>query len=140
MRTGTLLAVILMQGACALRGGHRIDFSRLQAADRIQVIDALGQPFRTIEERMAIDEAIKFIGPYQSGWKDPGLGPIAPDFQLFFYQGERFLGAFGIAYRHIVSHSPVDGFWSREVPISELTRLSQTLGLPRPSVVEPKKD
>jgi hypothetical protein len=139
MRISTLATLSLMITGCALHG-HRIDFTRLRGADRIEVMDKNGKPFSKIQDQRAIDEAVRFIQRYGSGWKDPFGGPVVPDFLLMFYQGERFVGGFGIGYRDIVSYPPADGFWSQEVPDSELTRLSQTLGLSRPSVAEPKKD
>lgn len=139
MRRCTLAAGIFVMAACALHG-HRIDYSRLHGADRIEVIDKTGKPFTEIRDSARVAEGIKFIQRYQSGWKDPLSGPVVPDFLLMFYQGRRFVGAYGVGYGDIVSYPPADGFWSQRISESELIQLTRALGLPRPYSDESKRD
>lgn len=129
-----LLAVViplLLPLGCALHG-HRIDFTGLEDADRIEVSTRLSEPVKTITEPARIRAAVSLIQGYQSGWKDPLQGPLVPAYMLTFFSGSKYLGAFGIGETAITSHPPTHGFWSQDVPEASMTQLIQQLGLKWP--------
>lgn len=113
---------------CSLHG-HRIDFKPLERADRIEVRTRVDAPVKSINDPAQVQAARDFIRHYGSGWEDPLRGPLVPTFMLYFYEGQRGLGGFGIGSGYIVSHPPTAGFWSRDVPPQEIDRLLRVLGL-----------
>lgn len=124
----TMLVTALSIMGCGLHG-HRIDFTPLERADRIEVRTRLDAPVKSITDPVQVRAALDFIKKYRSGGKDPLSGPLVPRFMLQFYTGQEGLGGFGVGSRHIVSNPPTAGFWSREVPRDEIDRLVRALAL-----------
>jgi hypothetical protein len=124
MSIGVLSAFV----ACALHG-HHIDFKSLEGADRLEILTRNEVRVKTVTDPLQIRAALQFIETYESGWKDPLRGPLAPEIKLMFYQGSQGLGGFGIGKEHVVSDPPTKGFWARDVPADQIRRLVRTLGL-----------
>ena len=113
---------------------RRLDFSELGQADRIQVCGRFCDASKDLIIRDAnkIHVATAFIDNYRDGWRDSWNGPAGGALNLYFYQGDRVLGGYGM--------TPVDtaevlmsvGGGSRKVPAAEMSILMQRLGLSWP--------
>jgi hypothetical protein len=129
-RVPAVLLSLLLCG-CALNR-HRIDFTALEQADRIEVSTRYSEPVKRITDPVQIRAAVSFVQARQSGWKDPLRGPVVPAYMLAFFAGSRFVGAFGIGQTVITSHPPTHGFWSQDVAQAEMDRLAEQLTLKWP--------
>lgn len=127
-RLAVSVVVAAFTVSCAARG-HRIDFRPLANANRIEVHTSTNQPVTTITAPSDVRFACDFIQALQTGWSDPVSGPRIPRLMLRFFKNERFLGAFGIDSRYVMSDPPTAGFWSREAPAGDMQRLIDRLGL-----------
>ena len=127
-----LAVVVIMSAAftlsCAARG-RRVDFRPLGDANRIEVHTSTNQLVKTITDPGQVRVAIDFIQRFESGWRDPLSGVRVPGVMLSFFKDERFVGAFGIDNRYVMTDPPTAGFWSREVPAADIQRLIDRLGL-----------
>lgn len=123
------VVVIAVMGACALNR-HRIDFTSLEKADRIEVRSRDSTLVKTLTDPSQIGVALEFIREFSRGWGDPLTGPPVPAFMLNFYSDRKWVGAFGIAgSTTIVSDPPKYGFWTREVPAQRMQTLMKVLEL-----------
>ena len=124
-----VLAVVL--AGCAFHGrGHTIDFDPLESADRIVVLRTRDyEVVKTITDPDQVRAAARFARAKETRWKDPIAGPRIPQYLLRFFNGNRFLGGYGIESGYIVSDPTVNGFWSQTVPPDEIRALVATLGL-----------
>jgi hypothetical protein len=130
MRGLGVLAVVAasFNVSCAARS-HRIDFRPLADANRIEVHTSTNQLVTTMTGPGQVRVGVDFIQALESGWRDPLTGVRVPRVMLSFFKDDRFLGAFGIDDRYLMSHPPNAGFWSREAPAADLQRLIDRLGL-----------
>jgi hypothetical protein len=114
--------------SCAARA-HRIDFRPLADANRIEVHTSTNQLVKTITDPAQVRVAIDFIQSLESGWRDPLSGVRIPRVMLRLFKDDRFVGAYGIDNRYVMSNPPTAGFWSREAPAADIQRLIDSLGL-----------
>ncbi len=113
---------------CAARA-HRIDFTLLADANRVEVRNSSSDLLKTITDPSQIRVAAEFIRQFESGWRDPASGVRVPVVMLRFYKDTRFVGAYGIGDDYVVSDPPTAGFWSRKVPAGDIDRLRRDLSI-----------
>lgn len=113
---------------------QRLDFAPLKQADHIRVCGRYcDQAQATIGDLEKIRAATTFIEAHADGWRDSWNGPPGGIVNLFFYQGERVLGGYGM--------TPIDasevlvsvGSGSRRVSASEIAILMKALGVEWPA-------
>jgi hypothetical protein len=124
-----LCTSFIVLGGCSFHhGGHTINFESVLQADHL-VVNRGTEVVKTITDPDMVQVAARFVQPYSAGWEDPLRGPLIPRFTLYFYNGSRFVKAYGIGIGYLASYSPADGFWSRDVPEANVRHLAETLGL-----------
>jgi hypothetical protein len=105
----------------------KLECGNLHAADRIEVRAPFDRPVRVLKNREQIDAAVDFIERHREGWTDVWTGPRAPMLMLKFYQGDRYLGGFGLSTSYLVA-----GFLSQDASSDEIASLARDLGLQWP--------
>ena len=113
---------------------RRIDFTLLKQADHIRVCgrscDQTAQT--TIDDPEKIRAATTFIEAYADGWRDSWNGPPGGIPNLFFYQGKRVLGGYGMTPIDVSDVLVSVGTGSRRVSASEIAVLMKRLDLQWP--------
>jgi hypothetical protein len=85
-----------MAASCSGRAVTK-DFSALSAATRIEVHTDGVRPLSTVTDPERIKVARDFIKQYEKGWKSPRWqGGVIPRRRFAFWDGDRYLGDFGI--------------------------------------------
>ena len=123
-----LLFTVCLPAACATFGRHRLDYTSLTGADRVEVRDTGNRLLLNITDRQKVQYAVEFILKRQDRWGDR-LNPYVPTLVLQFYAGERQLGGYGIGSDVLVALS--HGFWWRDVAPAEISALLKTLEIER---------
>ena len=124
-----LLFTVCLPAACATFGRHRLDYTSLTGADRVEVRDTANRLLLNITDLQKVQYAVEFILKRQDRWGDR-LTPYVPTLVLHFYAGERGLGGYGISSDVLVA-LPQHGFWWRDVAPAEISALLKTLEIER---------
>ncbi len=128
--------VVLLLGACASAcvaaacGARPVskDFSVLSTATRIEVHDVGVRPLAVVTDPQRIQVARDFIKRYEQGWKSPRWQGPAPSRRRFdFWDGERYLGGFGINPDTLTT----DNYY-QEAPAEEIVRIAAVFELKWP--------
>ena len=126
----------LLPGVCGLAciaaacGGRPVtkDFSGLSTATRIEVHDVGVRPLAVITDPERIQAARDFIKHYDKGWKSPRWQGPAPSRRRFdFWDGDRYLGGFGINPDTLTT----DNYY-QEAPAEEIARIAALFELKWP--------
>jgi len=129
----TLVPVVLgaMCVSCKLWSPHseprRLDFKELATADRIRITLTDDRVVRTVSDHDEIQASAQFIERHSDGWVDWWSGPRAPLLLLNFYQGERYVGGFGLSTSYLVA-----GSLSQDAPPQEISSFVKRLNLEWP--------
>lgn len=118
------------QGGRSQSNTKTVEFRGLAHADRIEVRGIGDKLVRVVTDPDQIATAANFIARYQAGWVDVWSGPGAPWLLLNFYQGQQYVGGFGISESYLVA-----GTLSQNASPDQITPLAKRLDLdwpPRP--------
>jgi len=117
---------------------QRIDFTPLKQADHIRVCGRSCYPtdLMIIDDSEKVRAAATFIERYSDGWRDSWNGPGGGALNLFFYQGQRLVGSYGMTPFDDSDVLMSVGRGSRRVSAHEVAMLIGRLGVqwPRPGV------
>ena len=120
------LVTVVCALACVLSGcraprQHRLDFSNLTPANRIEARGITRSV--TITDQAAVQAAVRFVQPKREGWTE-SLGSAGGFIQLEFYNNADFLDGYAIAPSKVFK-----GTLQLSVPEQEIATLMQQLGL-----------
>jgi hypothetical protein len=104
------------------------DFSVLNTATRIQVTDSVSRPLSSVTDAKRIKIARDFIQQYEEGWRSHRWqGPAISPRRVNFWDGNRYLGEFGINTDTITT----DNYY-QEAPGEEIARIAALFELKWP--------
>ena len=126
-----LLFTVCLPAACATFGRHRLDYTSLTGADRVEVRDRADRLLINITDPQKVQYAVEFIVKRQDRWGDR-ISPYVPALVLQFYVGERQLGGYGISSDVLIAFPVQHGFWWRDVAPAEISALLKTLEIEMP--------
>jgi hypothetical protein len=123
-----LCAVVGLSVSCE-RPPVSKDFSVLSTATRIKVTEAGFRDISIVTDPDRIKAARDFIKKYEAGWKSPRWqGATGADRRFDFWDGDRYLGEFGINPDTITT----DNYY-QEAPADEIARLAALFELQWPA-------
>jgi hypothetical protein len=111
-------------------GSHPVtkDFSALSAATRIEVHTSGVRPLSVVTDPERIRVARDFIKQYENGWKSPRWqGGVIPRRRFDFWDGDRYLGEFGINPDSLTT----DNYY-QEAPPEEIAKIAALFELEWP--------
>ena len=123
---------LCLSAACATFGRHRLDYTNLTGADRLEVRDRSDRLLLNITDATKVQHAVHFILKRQDRWGDR-ISPYVPMLVLHFYVGERQLGGYGISSDVLVALPSRHGFWWRDVAPAEVSALIKALEVEMPA-------
>jgi hypothetical protein len=127
---------VLLLGACGMAwmaascGSPPVtkDFSVLSTATRIEVHDVGVRPLSIVTDPERIKVARDFIKQYEKGWKKFRLqGAAIPRRRFDFWNGDRYLGDFGISPNFLTT----EGLY-QEAPAEEIAKIAALFELKWP--------
>lgn len=125
-----LLCAYGLAGICAACSAPPVsrDFSALSSATRIEVHDVGVRPLAIVTDPERIRVARDFIKQYEKGWKSPRWQGPAPSRRRFdFWDGDRYLGGFGINPDTITT----DNYY-QEAPAEDIAKIAALFELKWP--------
>jgi hypothetical protein len=104
---------------------RRLDFANLEQASRLQVCGRVCplEEVATISDPEQIRYATAFIEKYSGDWRDSWNGSPGGTLNLYFYQGDRVLGGYGMTPSDAADVLVSVGNLSRRVPATEIDLL-----------------
>ena len=130
IRHAVLLLGAFGMGCVAAGDGQSVakDFGALSTATRIEVTERGLRNISTVTDPVRINAARDFIAQYQEGWKSPRWqGPAPSERRFDFWDGDRYLGGFGINPDTLTTET-----YYQEAPADEIARIAALFQLDWP--------
>jgi hypothetical protein len=68
----------------------------LPRVTRVDITDNSAKVFRRIETPAEVQRIVQFADDHKSGWHTPWAGVPVPSLHAAFYDGDRYVGHFGV--------------------------------------------
>jgi hypothetical protein len=106
-------------------------FQRFREANRIEIKDNRDNILRTLKKPSDIHALVEFTTSHKSGWNVPWTGAPIALITAEFYQGDKFLGDFGLGSNFLAAQG-CGYFQSRDLNPQDRAVLIQLFGVKDP--------
>lgn len=122
--SGVLICLVALNGCFGDPLCRDMNFGSLKSADRIVLTDNNTREIDSIVQRNRIDDFVAFALSHGDGWKIGATGAPVALLRANFYEGDRFIGDFGIGSDFIAAQG-CGYFAFREVSAADRARLME---------------
>lgn len=121
-------SVVLFISGCGDNPCDHMNFEEFRNANRIEITDSLSNVLRKIQEPKEINALVEFAISHKSGWGTPWAGTPIASINANFYQGDNFLGDFGLGSNFLAAQG-CGYFQSRSINYKDRATLIKLFGV-----------